>query len=119
MVDRLTRDRPDGSKYSVKEMLERVYNYKDNEVFLIKVIDRLHNIQTLGAKSQEKINKTVEETLVNFILLSEYLELPFLSRLIKQICVDNQVKQTPHPAYSFSFNDNYQPLSLIYQNKLH
>lgn len=123
MVDRLTRDRIDGTKLSVKEILLDAYEKKDKEVLLIKCIDRLHNIQTLGAKSPEKINKTVEETLVNFILLSEYLELPFISRIIKRICIENQQKlnkQQPSTiAYSFSFNDNYQPLSLIYQNNLH
>lgn len=123
MVDRLTRDRPDGSKLSVQEILLGAYEKKDKEVLLIKCIDRLHNIQTLGVKSQEKINKTVEETLVNFIFLSEYLELPYISRIIKRICVENQQKlnkkQTSQTEYSFSFNDNYQPLSLIYQNNLY
>lgn len=123
MVDRLTRDRPDGTKLSVEEILNNAYKEDDKEVLLIKCIDRLHNIQALGIKSPEKINKTVNETLVNFILLSEYLELPFISKTIKRICVENQQKlnkkQPSQTAYSFSFNDNYQPLSLIYQNGLH
>lgn len=123
MVDRLTRDRPDGTKLSVEDILYNAYTKGDKEVLLVKIIDRLHNMQTLGVKSQEKINKTVEETLVNFILLSEYLELPFMSRIIKRICVENQQKlnkkQPSQTEYRFSFNDNYQPLSLIYQNNLY
>lgn len=118
MVDRLTRDRADGTKLSVKEVLQDAFKKQDKEVLLIKCIDRLHNIQTLGVKSPEKISKTVEETLVNFILLSEYLELPSISRIIKQICVENQKKldktQNAEGLYNFSFNDSYQPLSLIY-----
>lgn len=123
MVDRLTRDRTDGTKLSIREILLGAYEKKDKEVLLIKCIDRLHNIQTLGVKSPEKINKTIEETLVNFILLSEYLELPSISRKIKRICFENQQKldkkQPFQTEYSFSFNDNYQPLSLIYQNDLY
>jgi guanosine-3',5'-bis(diphosphate) 3'-pyrophosphohydrolase len=44
-VDRLTRDRPDGSKLSVEEIVNNAYKHKDREVLLIKLIDRLHNIQ--------------------------------------------------------------------------
>ena len=47
MVDRLTRDRPDGSKLSVEEIITNAYQLKDKEVLLIKLFDRFHNIQTL------------------------------------------------------------------------
>ena len=120
MVDRLTRDRPDRTKLSVKQILYNAHAKGDKEVLLIKCIDRLHNVQTLKVKSQEKINKTVKETLVNFIVLSEYLELPFISRIINQICIKIQEELTIEEPllaqYKFSFNDNYQPLSLIFQN---
>lgn len=33
---------------------------------LVKIIDRLHNIQTIGHKSPEKAKKIIIETLVNF-----------------------------------------------------
>jgi (p)ppGpp synthase/HD superfamily hydrolase len=67
MVDRLTRDRPDGTKLSVKDILNNSYQEKDREVLLIKLFDRLHNIQTLGAISPEKVKKITKETL-NFLL---------------------------------------------------
>ena len=54
MVDRLTRDRPDGIKLSVATILNSSYQAKDKEVMLIKLFDRLHNIQTLGVKTPEK-----------------------------------------------------------------
>ena len=37
MVDRLTRDRLDGSKLSVEEILNNAYRLKDNDVLLIKL----------------------------------------------------------------------------------
>jgi (p)ppGpp synthase/HD superfamily hydrolase len=75
MVDRLTRDRPDGSKLSVEEILNNAYAKDDKEVLLIKVGDRLHNMQTVGSMSDEKQTKQVEETLKNFLILIEELSL--------------------------------------------
>ncbi|NDA90817.1 MAG: bifunctional (p)ppGpp synthetase/guanosine-3',5'-bis(diphosphate) 3'-pyrophosphohydrolase, partial [Alphaproteobacteria bacterium] len=43
MVDRLTRDRPDGTKLTVEEVLNNSYKVKEREVLLIKLFDRLHN----------------------------------------------------------------------------
>jgi (p)ppGpp synthase/HD superfamily hydrolase len=63
MVDRLTRDRPDGSKLSVEEILDNAYEKGDKEVLLIKIIDRLHNIQTIDAMSDKKRKKIAQETL--------------------------------------------------------
>ena len=49
MVDRLTRDRPMEQKLSVEQILNNAYQLKDKEVLLIKLFDRLHNIQTIGS----------------------------------------------------------------------
>ena len=57
MVDRLTRDRLDGSKLSVEHIINNSYHLKDKEVLLIKLLDRLHNMQTIGSMSAEKIEK--------------------------------------------------------------
>lgn len=57
MVDRLTRDRPDGSKLSVETMLNNAYEKDDKEVLLVKLIDRLHNLQTIGSMSDKKQKK--------------------------------------------------------------
>ena len=57
MVDRLTRDRLNRSKLSVQEIINNAYYKKDNEVLLIKLFDRLHNMQTIGSMSTEKTKK--------------------------------------------------------------
>jgi (p)ppGpp synthase/HD superfamily hydrolase len=75
MVDRLTRDRPDGSKLSVEEILSNAYEKDDKEALLIKVVDRLHNMQTLGAKTVEKQKKTANNTLEKIISCSENIEI--------------------------------------------
>ena len=71
MVDRLTRDRPDGTKLSVEEILYNNYIKNDIEVILIKCIDRVHNMQTIKFKDLDKQEKTSIETLKNFLILSE------------------------------------------------
>jgi (p)ppGpp synthase/HD superfamily hydrolase len=70
MVDMLTRDRPDGSKLSIEEVLNNAYQKQDEEVLLIKLIDRLHNLTTLDAMTDEKKKKIALETLSSFVLLS-------------------------------------------------
>lgn len=59
MVDMLTRDRPDGTKLSIEEILKNAYQKRDKEVLLIKLIDRLHNMQTIGVKFVDKQIKGV------------------------------------------------------------
>ncbi|NDA89528.1 MAG: bifunctional (p)ppGpp synthetase/guanosine-3',5'-bis(diphosphate) 3'-pyrophosphohydrolase [Alphaproteobacteria bacterium] len=119
MVDRLTRDRPDGTKLSVEQVLNNAYQLKDKEVLIIKLFDRLHNIQTIGSMNIEKMEKITNETLINFVLLSEYLELTSTGKKVQELCLEVCKCLNPEkiPYINiFSFNDNYQPLSLIYQN---
>ena len=87
MVDRLTRDRPDGSKLSVGEILNNSYQEKDREVLLIKLFDRLHNMQTIGVKSPEKIKKIADETLLIFIALAMYLEVVEIKQKLSELCI--------------------------------
>ena len=119
MVDRLTRDRPNGTKLSVEQVLNNAYQLKDKEVLIIKLFDRLHNIQTIGSMNIEKMEKITNETLINFVLLSEYLELTSTGKKVQELCLEVCKCLNPEkiPYINiFSFNDNYQPLSLIYQN---
>lgn len=89
MVDRLTRDRPDGTKLSVEDILNNSYQEKDGEVLLIKLFDRLHNIQTLGAISPEKVKKITKETLNFFIVTTMYMGYKNLEKTIYEICCKN------------------------------
>lgn len=88
MVDMLTRDRPDGTKLSVETILNNAYEKNDNEVLLIKVLDRLHNMQTIGAKKPEKQKKQLFQTIKSFLILSIYLEKKNIDSIIYQSCKD-------------------------------
>jgi (p)ppGpp synthase/HD superfamily hydrolase len=59
MVNRLTRDRPDGSKLIVEHIIKNAYHLKDKEVLLIKLFDRFHNIQTIESMSIEKTKQII------------------------------------------------------------
>jgi guanosine-3',5'-bis(diphosphate) 3'-pyrophosphohydrolase len=115
MVDLLTRDRTDGSKFTVQEILNNAYGKGDKEVLLIKCIDRLHNMQTIGAKAPEKIAKTVKETLNSFLTVTTYLGLLQIEQKIVDNCLDYTSKNNvlSDEELGFSFNECFSPLSLI------
>jgi (p)ppGpp synthase/HD superfamily hydrolase len=117
MVDMLTRDGPDGTKLTIEEVINNAYKKADKEVLLIKLIDRLHNIQTIGSLSAKKIEKTITETLANFIASSMYLGLLEIESQLTESCMyyDSKQKNKPYKKKSiFSFNDHTSPLlSLI------
>lgn len=88
MVDLLTRDKECGKKLSIEEIFEDIYKKGDKEVMLIKLLDRIHNLDTLHVKSSEKQLDTSRETLKNFLILAEAIEKPELSELIYNKCSD-------------------------------
>ncbi len=123
MVDRLTRDRPDGSKWTVEDILNNAYQKGDIDVLLIKLIDRLHNMQSINVKSMEKMEKTSEETLKRFISLSMYLgeKIPgmlAIERRLAELCYQGlpALKQDSAQNQSMIFSNNFQLPSLSSQS---
>lgn len=115
MVDRLTRDRPDGTKLSVEDILYNAYAKGDKDVLLIKCIDRLHNMQTIEAKSPEKIKKITHQTLSNFLSIIMHLGLSKIEEEIINRCLyytSKERKKAP-AELPFSFNNSTPILSLI------
>ena len=122
MVDRLTRDRPDGSKLSVGEIINNSYQEKDREVLLIKLFDRLHNMQTLGVKSPEKIKKIADETLLIFIALAIYLEVVEIKQKLSELCIKEIFTQQglipPVIQNTFSFVNSRLSFPQDFQNEI-
>jgi (p)ppGpp synthase/HD superfamily hydrolase len=122
MVDRLTRDRPDGKKLSVAEILNNAYLLGDKEVLLIKLFDRLHNIQTIGSMNIEKTKQIITETIKQFITLSIFLgemELEILiAENITRVCRQTlSTKQDLIPSQG-RIKDNFLLPSLASQSKI-
>jgi (p)ppGpp synthase/HD superfamily hydrolase len=124
MVDRLTRDRPDGTKLTVEQVINNAYHSKDKEVLLIKLFDRLHNIQTIGGLSVEKAEKATRETLKNFIILSIYLGekvlgLLEIEKMLTELCYQSiSIRQPQVRNQQMVFEDSFQLLSPNFQNDL-
>lgn len=122
-VENLTRVKFD-RKISSAEIVERLWEQKKYDLLLIKLFDRLHNMQTIGAKSPEKIIKITEETISTFIIVALYLENPSIAEEITRLCFDKKAFITNSFLLNkkiFSrdnFNDNYQLPFLNFQNEI-
>jgi len=90
MVDRLTRDRPDGIKLSVEEILNNAYEKNDKEVLLIKVVDRFHNLSTLKSFNQTKQIKIKTQTLEDFLPLLLETEDYKAFQIIISLCIEDK-----------------------------
>jgi (p)ppGpp synthase/HD superfamily hydrolase len=101
MVDMLTRDRPDGTKLTIEEVITNAYKKADKEVLLIKLIDRLHNIQTIESMSAQKIEKIIAETLTNFIASSMYLGLLEIEQQLTESCMYTEKQALQKKVYIF------------------
>jgi len=73
-VEDLTRIKQD-RKISFMEMAKYLKQEKKYKILLIKCFDRLHNLQTLAAKSLIKQKETIKESLEVFFMLATNLEL--------------------------------------------
>jgi len=119
MVDRLTRDRPDGTKLSIEQVLDKIYEKQDEEVLLIKLFDRFHNLTTIDALPQDKIEIIYHETLVNFLVVAILFENKNIEHSItKKYCnskLANHKKSKQTPSMPLVLDDSYL-LSLISEN---
>ncbi len=113
-VEGLTRIKPCG-KISSEKSLSVLIKQKRYDTALIKLFDRIHNLQTLEAKSPEKAHKIIKETLKSFLVLSEILEIPSVSELIYAECYKNNLKFNINVTFNKIINFDSFPSS---QNKL-
>ncbi|WP_341756066.1 MULTISPECIES: HD domain-containing protein [unclassified Candidatus Tisiphia] len=120
-VQDLTRVKPHG-KISSAETLNILFQQKKYDVALIKIFDRIHNLETLGAKSPEKIKKVIQETMEEFIIVSMYLRIPIITQKLVALCYQNlsisqktlsMLQFVEHNLYN-TFIDNSQSLSPIF-----
>ncbi|MEY3415482.1 MAG: hypothetical protein RLZZ418_719 [Pseudomonadota bacterium] len=82
----LTRIKGNGIKISSTEMVERLFTQNKYELLLVKMFDRIHNMQTLKVKSPQKLKKILDETINTFLLVALYLELSEPYEYLKKLC---------------------------------
>ena len=115
-VDSLTRVKID-RKINAAELLELLREQKKHVLLIIKLLDRVHNIQTLFAKPPEFQNRTILETLINFLPMAVHLSLFDIEKILDQTCFGIISKKLHiHNEEIFVFEGNYQPLFREPQN---
>jgi guanosine-3',5'-bis(diphosphate) 3'-pyrophosphohydrolase len=82
----LSRIKAAGEKISSAEMVKSLWLQKKYDLLLVKLFDRLHNIQTISVKTPQKIHKIVEETISAFLVLAVYLNIPDAEKQIVHLC---------------------------------
>jgi len=110
-VEGLTRIKPYG-KISSEESLNLLVRQKRYNTALIKLFDRIHNIQTLGTKSPEKARKIIEESLISFVKIAIYIEAHEIKQQLIKLCYKNLGIDFNKP--QITFQDNFQLLSPIF-----
>ncbi|MCZ6901293.1 MAG: hypothetical protein O7C59_06105 [Rickettsia endosymbiont of Ixodes persulcatus] len=89
-VECLTRIKPYG-KISSGEMLNLLIQEQRYDIALIKVFDRLHNLQTINANPEEAL-EIVKETIESSLLITAYLEIRTVEQQLLNVCT-NFIKQ--------------------------
>jgi len=86
------RETPDfiDAERKYQRLLEEEKDIKRNkrDIFLIKLFDRYHNIQTLVFKSVEKQRKIAKETLTTFVSMAAHLGLYKVEHEINDYCIN-------------------------------
>jgi (p)ppGpp synthase/HD superfamily hydrolase len=119
MTDRLTRDRSDGSKLSVEEILNNAYEKDDKEVLLIKCIDRLHNLQTISSMKSHKQMSNFQEAIDNFFAYTIYLDYVKLENAFQALCLPFFKRQrSDEHAHDSFYKDEIPSLFPALQNDL-
>ena len=123
----LTRIKKDGYKISSVELIKSLWLQKKEDILLIKLFDRLHNLQTISSKSPEKIKEIANETFNSFIIFAMCTNNKNLEKAIYQLCCKNLfiemipyefsqiIKKDSHLLLSKD-TDIHQHLSQVFQN---
>lgn len=106
-VEALTRVKPYG-KISSAETLDILLQQEKYDVALIKIFDRKHNLQTIGAKSPEKMKRIILETMEEFIIVAMHLKIPTITQDLVALCYRSL--PIPQSDQHNHFMDNFQPL---------
>ncbi len=117
-VEGLTRVKLYG-KITSAEIIELLWRQGDKKTLLIKLCDRLHNMQTISAKSPPQIKKIVEETFKTFLILAIYLKIYTIEEKLSKLCypyLPTQISQSSD-IVRFKEVDSFQVLSLAFQNE--
>ncbi|XVN42116.1 MAG: HD domain-containing protein [Candidatus Rickettsia vulgarisii] len=84
-VESLSKNKVD-KKLSLEELIELLYKQQNDNLLLIKIFDRIHNLQTLNYRTLVKQRMMKEETLTNLVPVAKYLGLSSLEDKLVELC---------------------------------
>jgi (p)ppGpp synthase/HD superfamily hydrolase len=118
-VEGLTRIKPCGRKMTTAENIDDMYQKDLKDALLVKTCDRIHNLETIGAKKPEKQKKIVEETLHSIMRIAFYLDNPTLEQqIIEAIAKITLRKQSTYFNMLLLESDSTHVLNQALQNTL-
>ena len=114
-VYNLTRIKEDGVKISSARMVEELWLHQKYDLLIVKLLDRLHNMQTINSKIDSKIQKNIDESLKSFLTFAELLEMSKISDNIASLCYEANQKLHPTEILECSF-DKVLSLDLAFKS---
>ena len=112
IVERLTRFELAEGKLSSGELLIKAYRLNDPITVLIKLLDRIHNLQTIKIKSNIKQEKNYLEVLETFFVLSFKIDHTIVNKFYDYLKINATQKQE-HSIFSYG---TYQLQFPTFQN---
>ena len=99
--------------------MNNAYENADQEVMLIKLMDRMHNMETVATLKSGKRIQTSKETLTHFIIIATYLSISQVRRRFIELCYEElNITQTTFLKSQLLSQDNSPLLSPAFQNVL-
>jgi (p)ppGpp synthase/HD superfamily hydrolase len=120
-VEDLTRIKIN-EKISAAETVRRLLRQHKDDLLLIKYFDRMHNMQTINAKTPEKTTKIIDETFKVFISLGIYFKAVIPGFLKDETMLNLCYRQSPtkqqysSPDLIEIFEDDFQLPFPTFQN---
>jgi len=73
-------------KINKKKSLQHLLKENDHDALLVKLCDRLHNMQTIAGHRPERAKEIAQETLDIFVPLARDLKIPKVAEELEKIC---------------------------------
>lgn len=113
-------------KINAGELIEKLWiQKKKNELLLIKLIDRMHNIQTISPLSLLQKEKIIAETLLRFLPIAISKSLfsieiffdQYCNNIINQMCNFHMEQYSMSESLTIASDEYSQALDLAFQNE--
>jgi (p)ppGpp synthase/HD superfamily hydrolase len=113
-VEDLTRIKID-HKISSARMLELLWIEKKYDILLIKLFDRLHNMQTISSMTEAKRDKIVDETIEYFVSLCSILG---LYEIKKELIMLSYKTKSPNKLSMFGDDLDFLPANAFFSSSV-